>query len=54
MSGHSEEYEVERKMLQDGDDELMRVYIEKVITNEYERLQEEKHEIVMKAVAVTV
>lgn len=38
MSGLSQEYVAERRMLKDDDDELTRTHTEKVITSEYKRL----------------
>lgn len=51
-SGLSPEHEVERRMLQEGDKELTRARIERVITNHYGRLQENKSEAGAMALAV--
>ena len=39
LNGLAQEYAVERRILEEGDDEPTRVHIEKVILNQYDRLQ---------------
>lgn len=54
ISGLSPEYDVERRMLEDDDDELTRPHIEKVISNQYKRLQEQKPQASAKALTVAM
>ena len=42
LNGRTQEYAVERRMLEEGNDERTRAHIEKVVLNQYERLRAEK------------
>lgn len=53
LNGLTQEYAVERRMLEEGDDEPTRVHIEKVINNLYDRLQEGRSKAGVKVLAVT-
>ena len=52
LNGHTQEYAVERRILEEGDNEPIRVHIEKVILNQYGRLRAEKSKAGAKALAV--
>ena len=54
LNGLTQEYVIEQRMLEGGDDEPTRAHIDKVILNQYERLKAEKSEAGMKTLAVVV
>ena len=53
LNGLTPEYIIQRQMLEGGDVEPTRAHIEKVTTNQYDRLREDKSKAGVKALAVT-